>query len=246
MTEGIFNNSSSDYAEPSKTLVSFKYKDKIRLCLGVASVKMPCGTVVGKRADLIDYTGKVVISEEEEIKKMQSEIEKVKKNGEKKWITYAYPSDYNSNSIFDLDSLFVLKQIGTAVWQRLQEKKAFLCVKDLKMRENKSNNELKLLKVYSLCIQTLKNAILQSLKALPGSRPRPTLINHAIMPNPYEYLYGSEWKQVILTTTMKRFISIDRLIQQIYENTKKLFSRIIYENDFYFYHNALNLMTSPS
>ena len=44
---------------------------------------MPCGTVVGKRADLIDYTGKVVISEEEEMKKVQSEIEKVKKYGGK-------------------------------------------------------------------------------------------------------------------------------------------------------------------
>ena len=30
---------------------------------------MPCGTMVGKRADLIDYTGKVVISEEKEMKK---------------------------------------------------------------------------------------------------------------------------------------------------------------------------------
>ena len=44
---------------------------------------MPCGTVVGKRTDLIDYTGKVVISEEEEMKKMQSEIDKVKKNSGK-------------------------------------------------------------------------------------------------------------------------------------------------------------------
>ena len=56
--EGIFDISSSDYAQPSETLVSVKYEDEIRLCLGVASVKMPCGTMVGKRADLIDYTGK--------------------------------------------------------------------------------------------------------------------------------------------------------------------------------------------
>ena len=186
---------------------------------------MPCGTVVGKRADSIDHTGKVVISEEEEMKKMQSEIQKVKKNGGNKWATYAYPSDYNSYSIFDLYSLFLLKQIGKVVYQRLKEEKGILSAKDLKMWENKSDNELKLLKVYSLSIQTLKNMILQSLKALPGCRPGPTVINHKKIPNPYESLYGSEWQQVILkTTTMKRFILINRLVQQIYENTKKVFS----------------------
>ena len=69
--------------QSSESLVSVKYEDEIRLCLGAASVKMPCGTVIGKRANLIDYINKVVISEEEEIKKTQSEIEKVKKNGGK-------------------------------------------------------------------------------------------------------------------------------------------------------------------
>ena len=178
---------------------------------------------------------------------MQSEVEKVKKNGGKKWVTYAYPSDYNSNSIFDLDSIFILKQIEKAVCQRLKEEKGILCVKDLKVWENKSNNELKLLKVYGLSIQTFKNAILQSLKALPGSRPRPTVINHAEMPNPYESLYGSEWKQVILkTATMKRFILSNRLVKQIYENTKKVFSGSMYKNNFYFYHDTLSLMTSHS
>ena len=39
--------------------------------------------MVGERADLIDYTGKVIISEEEEMKKIQSEIKKMKKNGGK-------------------------------------------------------------------------------------------------------------------------------------------------------------------
>ena len=93
------------------------------------------------------------------------------------------------------------------------------------MWENKSDDELKLLEVYGLSIQSLKNAILQPLKALPGCRPRPTVINHSEMPNPYESLYRSEWKQVILkTATMKRFILINRLVKQIYENTKMVFS----------------------
>ena len=44
---------------------------------------MQCVTIIGKRADLIDYTSTVVISKEEEMKKIQSEIKKGKKNGGK-------------------------------------------------------------------------------------------------------------------------------------------------------------------
>ena len=56
-----------------------KYDDEIRLCLGVALVRMPCCTIVGKRAELIDYTGKVLISEDEKNSRIKAEIEKVKK-----------------------------------------------------------------------------------------------------------------------------------------------------------------------
>ena len=50
----------------------------------MALVKIPCGTIVGKRAELIDYTGKVIISEEEQNSRIKAEIEKVKKNKGKK------------------------------------------------------------------------------------------------------------------------------------------------------------------
>ena len=134
--------------------------------------------------------------------------------------------------------------IGKAVCQRLKEEKEILCVKDLKMWENKSDNEIKLLKVYGLSIQTLKNMILQYLQALRGSRPRPTVISHAEIPNPYESLYGSEWKQVILKTArMKRSILVNIHVKQIYENTKKVFSGTMYANNFYIYNDALSLMT---
>ena len=45
---------------------------------------------------------------------------------------------------------------------------------------------------------------------------------------------------------MKSFISINRIVKLTYENTKKEFFGTMYKNDFYFYHNALTLMTSRS
>ena len=44
---------------------------------------MPRGKIEGRRAKLINYTGKVIISEEELNKKNQNEIECVGKNGRK-------------------------------------------------------------------------------------------------------------------------------------------------------------------
>ena len=67
------------------------------------------------------------------------------------------------------------------------------------------------------------------------------------MANPYKSLYGSQWKQEILkTTAIKRFISIKTLVQKIYKNTKKIFQGTVYKNNFFFYHDALSLMTSHS
>ena len=67
--EGNFNLTSYRYAKPAGKNVSLKYDDEICICLGVESVKMPFGKIEGRREELNDYTGKVIISEEELNKK---------------------------------------------------------------------------------------------------------------------------------------------------------------------------------
>ena len=67
------------------------------------------------------------------------------------------------------------------------------------------------------------------------------------MANRYKSLYGSQWKQEIFkTTAIKRFISIDTLVKNIYDKTKKIFQGTVYKKNLFFYHDALNLMTSHS
>ena len=48
------------------------------------------------------------------------------------------------------------------------------------------------------------------------------------------------------TTAIKRFISINTLVQKIYKNTKKIFQGTVYKNNFFFYHDTLSLLTSRS
>ena len=64
----------STSTKPLEKIASLKYDDEICICLGVASVKMPCGKIEGRRAELIDYTGKVIIPKEELNKKINMRL----------------------------------------------------------------------------------------------------------------------------------------------------------------------------
>ena len=71
---GNFNITSYRYTKPREKVVSVKYDDEIHICMGVASVKMPCEKIEGRRTELIDYTGKVITSEEESNKKFKMRL----------------------------------------------------------------------------------------------------------------------------------------------------------------------------
>ena len=106
---------------------------------------------------------------------------------------------------------------------------------------------MKLFKVKGRSIKTLKIIIQKSEQAIPDNRLQKIVVKHSEMANPYESLYGSQWKrEIIKTTAIKRFISINNLVQNMYNNTKKLFQGTVYENNFFFYHGALSLMTPRS
>ena len=103
---------------------------------------MPSGKIEGRRAELIDYTRKKIIPEEELNNKIQHEIESMRINDGKKWTTY--PMGYNRNRIFENDSLIIFKQIGIAVSERLQKEHNLTIVKDLLMWKEKNDTKLKL------------------------------------------------------------------------------------------------------
>ena len=80
---------------------------------------------------------KVITSEEEFNQKIQDEIERVRKNGRKKWTTYTYPQGYKMNRIFENDPLIVFNQIGIAVSERFQKECNLTMVKELLMLKEK-------------------------------------------------------------------------------------------------------------
>ena len=73
----------------------------------------------------------------------------------------------------------------------------------------------------------------------------PKAIDHQLAVNPYRSKFGDDWfEKVKKSTHMKKYVSIRSLVTHIYEETKSAFVGTVHENDFYFYHDALSLMSS--
>jgi len=80
-------------------------------------------------------------------------------------------------------------------------------------------------------------------RALPGSPPQPT--NHLDAVNPWESKYGEGWvKEINKVGDMKKIVSIRDLVMHMYNHTKQAYQGTKYENNFFFYHDALYLLRS--
>ena len=71
-------------------------------------------------------------------------------------------------------------------------------------------------------------------------------IDHRKATNPYFSRYGASlWKQKVLDTpTMKALVDIQALVEHIYNESKAHFQGTVYEDNWFFYHDALSLMTA--
>ena len=73
----------------------------------------------------------------------------------------------------------------------------------------------------------------------------PTTIDQTSSDNPYQSKYGDEWrKHVSNSQKCKKFVSINTLIDHIFEASRDFFKGTVYEDDFFVYHDALSFMTS--
>ena len=122
--QGNLNIINGNYSTNREKMVRVKYSDEVRLCLGVAAVEMN-GGITGKHCQAIDYTGKVIISPEEEEKRIRNEIQRVKglKGNRPPWIQKSHPPDYDPTDIWEEDYIGIMKNIGKSIEERLKKEK---------------------------------------------------------------------------------------------------------------------------
>jgi hypothetical protein len=75
----------------------------------------------------------------------------------------------------------------------------------------------------------------------------PTPTDHKLAANPYKSLHGDDWHDVVKRTTKLRpFVPITDLVTHIFDESQRIMTGTNFEHDWFFYHDALSLMTAES
>ena len=91
-------------------------------------VELSNEVIEGRRCELIDYTGKVVISRAEEEKRFRDEIrrDKALTGNRAPWVVTSEPPGYDLKYVWNNDPTNRMKQIYNKVAEKLKEEKGLV------------------------------------------------------------------------------------------------------------------------
>lgn len=225
---------------------TFKYNTQLRLSLG-ASQKIENGVLVGKRLLPFDYTTKKLKSKSEWDVMEKIEIRRVKEEGGKEWIDSARPDGVkyvgDSPSVLpdvSENTCNALKTVGVECLGDMQllgrDSVRFRWVME-NMPKNKGGknrivSEAKMKRLIVMCEENVE----------PGSPPEPT--DWRKDANPYHARYGDRWEEEMKKSkAFKPFRWVMELVEHIVVESKKFFTGTEHEDSWFFYHDALSIMT---
>ena len=144
--------------------------------------------------------------------------------------------------IWDEDDLIRIPKVGLGMVKKL--KIAGICtVLDLK---HLTPDGITGLVNTGISRPSLEAAASKAQDSLPGAFIDP-VVDHRAHPNPYQSRYPDDFIERIRTSSaMKPFVCITRLVSFILEESKRVMQGTIHEDDWYFYHDALSLMTASA
>ena len=76
-----------------------------------------------------------------------------------------------------------------------------------------------------------------------GKAPSDLYIDYRTFANPYQERYKENWEKEIKKALSKKVVCVEDMVTHIFETTKEVFADTKFKDNFYFYHDALSLMT---
>ena len=213
------------YADPLK-YQTFKYPKEGRFCLGVAAVKMPDGTVEGRRANVYDYTGKTLVSMKAWEDKISTEIKRVQKMKSERvtspWICDSRPVD---DVFWEGGSVDCIRGISTITKGKLQESEHR--IKTVRELARSDANDLPGIRGVARFIELAKGAMV-------GDCPH-VRVDYRNSANPYKARYPDTWeKEIAQSAALSPFRPITHLVEYIIEESTRIMTGTIHEKDWYF------------
>jgi len=225
--------------EESSSILKVKYPEEVRLCLGVAKrmLEDSNGKYIGMQAEAFDYSAKIILSIRDWDRKVREEIERVRKLTGKKG-TIWFDSGREEGEIWEGDPLNKIKGIAASL-TKLFEEAGVKNVGDLKRLHDTWCHHVK--GCHVSCIKAFRDV---AKAAHPGLPPKEK--DYTMCANPYLELYGEDsWEyELANSSSMSKYWYIKELVTHVYNESKKQFIGTEHEDDWYFYHNALSLMTA--
>eukprot|EP00978_Attheya_sp_CCMP212_P021929 scaffold64537_cov66-Attheya_sp.AAC.1 len=221
------------YNEEQKTVMKVKYEKEVRLSLGCGIVQINgTGVIVGRRAELYDYSGRIIITIKERNVKRGLEINRVKTLDGKVLGMWKIDPRLPGNLFLD-DSLKLLKKCGNATIAKLSKHGI------TNIGELKSASQEKLLEITNaetrLSFTALNTLHLEAQGC--KDQPKPDVIDYGKADNPYLAKYGEAlWEEKIDGCNfMSTHVCITKMIEHTVNASAAMFSKgTKHEDDWYF------------
>ena len=208
--------------ESKKEYLNTKYSDEIRLCVGVAMTEQPNGDLVGRRCNVFDYSGKVILSKSQYDGRLQSEIERVRKlklGGE--WKRNNRPP----NTLYADDEVIEISGVGPAKVKLLNSQELFTVRDILNCKEE----------IKGFTRAQLTSIMRQVDAALTENKPPDLVEDFRKSANPYEDRYGENWISFASKVSgMSGYVTITDMVQHIIDESGNIMKGTKHESDCFF------------
>jgi hypothetical protein len=224
-----------------------KYEKEVRLGLGCAATKCrSTDKIEGKRCKAFCYSGKVVLTIKDYNAKKKAELKRVKGlSGNNYWVV-----DRRKKGEFYLDDEIVagiIPGIGEKFSKMLRGEgigtvQALACLSDEAIRVLTAKRDKHLTRNV---LEKFRDSAKLSRNI---NKPADLILDHRLADNPYLSMYGEEeWeKRIKKSITLAAYMSIADMIEFMVVESQRVMKGTYHEDDWFFYHDALSLMTAKS
>ena len=240
---------------PRGTEYNMKYEKEARFCTGCAIAmdangdprKDEKGNYIGEVLPIFDYSKTTIVTNKDYVRAFREVIQAAKSAGENsEWVV----TDRTENKIYEKDPLGKIKNekgsimLPKSVRDKL-EADGVMTVGDL--RDKYQNQPVRWRNFVRNTAGIGEERFIKAINAAKECQPgEPQVVDYRKEANPYAKRYeGEDWKQYVLATKqMKALTNVQDLVTHIVEAGIERRKGTRHEDNWYFYHDALSLMTA--
>jgi hypothetical protein len=220
------------------TVLNVKFTQEARYGFGCSLVKLPDGSVQGRRAIPYVYSGQWICSISDFKEAEAAEMIRVKSLASGSWCSQARAKA--STRVYQEDSVSWLKGVGGKLLSKLESCGVVKVSHLVNLSPASFKNTMKECGIGAKKMTDLCNL---ASKSPAGSYPESTDYRKA--ENPYQARYGDAWKSKI-KEAIKGKVCITDFVKHMMEETDRMMADTVHCEDWMVYHDALSLMTDNS